>query len=76
MIDYVMLGRLIVQTGSGKLNKLHSLLPLAQAIWNAAQAEEREECAKICENEVDEWADHGYELGAKDCAKVIRNRKT
>lgn len=76
MIDSAMLARLIEQTGSYSYISNSSFLPLAKAIWNAAQAEEREECAKICDNIDCRFDDAIYELGTQDCAKAIRNRKT
>ena len=36
----------MVQTETRKLNQVATLLPLAKAIWNEAQKEEREACAR------------------------------
>lgn len=76
MIDSAMLARLIEQTGSYSYINNSSFLPLARAIWNAAQAEEREECARICEQTVDSLAGAEYDAATIDCAESIRNRKT
>jgi len=46
MIDPAMLARLMVQTETHKLNQVASLLPLAKLIWETAQKEEREACAR------------------------------
>ena len=35
---------------------------------------EREACAKACENEIDSWGGHEYDLACNDCAKAIRSR--
>lgn len=45
MIDSAMLARLIEQTGI-RIYKADNILPLAKAIWNEAQKEEREACAR------------------------------
>lgn len=46
MIDSAMLARLIEHTGSYSYLNNNSFLPLAKAIWNEAQKEEREACAR------------------------------
>jgi hypothetical protein len=63
----------MIQTGFEYAEQfgLHeSFLPLAQAIWRLAQEEEREKCAKICE-EPDQYGD---EPSALYLADEIRNR--
>ena len=42
-IDITKLKRIITQCGS------QDEMEMVRAIWNAAQAEEREECARICD---------------------------
>lgn len=69
MIDSMMLARLMVQTSDTPLPK--SLLPLAQAIWAAAQAEQRETDAKICEAHTVDDVLVGVGI-AQSCAAMIR----
>ena len=40
-----------------------------------AKAEEREACAKVCEElDIDGWRDAGWDMGTIDCAAAIRAR--
>lgn len=45
-----------------------------EKIVNAAIAEEREECANVCEETTTEWTQYLYNQGCVDCAKAIRAR--
>jgi hypothetical protein len=50
-------------------------LPLiAEAAWNAATAAERERCAKVCEQQLDEPASTNWNLAVKCSAAAIRAR--
>lgn len=49
MIDKTHLRRIMNYCEDFDLRKTDAYLPLAQAIWREAQAEERERCARICE---------------------------
>ena len=63
-IDKSKLKRIITQCGS------EDEIEMVRAVWNAAQAEEREECARICD-ELDNHQDH---LHPCDCAEHIRQK--
>ncbi len=39
-----------------------------------AMAQEREACAKVCEETTASWTQHLYNEGCIDCAKAIRAR--
>ena len=52
-------------------NYIKALAKFADLVEAAARADEREECAKACE-EVGQWPS----LGPKDCAYAIRERGT
>jgi len=63
-IDKSKLKRVITQCGS------QDEMDIIRAVWNAAQVEEREECARICD-ELDNHSDH---LHPCDCAEAIRQK--
>lgn len=35
---------------------------------------EREQCAKVCDYEIDEWCAESGQYAARNCAEAIRNR--
>ena len=55
----------------------------AERVWITAQAIEREECAKTCENErvppgmlsVDKYIESAYDMAIRDAAAAIRARE-
>ena len=57
------------------------IIDFAHLIAARAKAEEREACAKVCEEmqkEFEAWKDHKYDMkahGAEECAEAIRARK-
>lgn len=57
--------------GKDRARFIHHLENFAHLVAAAARADEREECAKACE-EVGQWPS----LGPKDCAYAIRERGT
>jgi len=67
-IDKSKLKRIITQCGS------QDEMEMVRAVWNAAQAEEREECRIILNKEYESsktresfaW-DHGYRMASSDC---------
>ena len=65
-LDATKLSRIKTQVGVFPALTKERLMLLAQAIWDAAQAEQREEDAKICDSE------HGT---AGDAAAAIRSQK-
>lgn len=52
-----------------------AVMSFARAIIAKAQAEEREACAKVCEDQFDSWKNSPYGAGASICAAAIRARK-
>lgn len=49
------------------------LKQIAESAWNAGAKAEREECAKVCEGQIDSFeANRGY--GPEICAEAIRAR--
>jgi hypothetical protein len=75
-----MLRRLLTQCGMESAVIDEAALRVARAIWAAAQADEREECAKVCDARVfalDGGAnEYRREATASQCAAAIRARGT
>ena len=76
------LKRILTLAGIEATRDAEYFLSEAQAVWDAAQAEQKEVDAKLCESYQDwaaNWALHENELaaihGAKDCADAIRRQK-
>lgn len=59
-----------------KLDRIVEILsPFAALVAAAAKAEEREACAKVCEElDIEGWRDGGWDMGTIDCAAAIRAR--
>jgi len=45
-----------------------------ECIESAVRADEREECARVCEETTFAWTEHTYNSGCMDCAAAIRAR--